>query len=799
MNKSKKNIYKKHKTIKKYVSKNKNKNKTKIKKKKNSKTIKKNKLGGGEKIPLIDILTDYIMENNLDAINREITNRPFIVNYNFTIEDGSEVTLLSVAIMFNQIEVIRLLIEKGVDINKIARKVTPLSVCLMYNNMECFNLLIEKGADVNAKNENGSTPIFIAIQKHNLEAFDILLNKNADINVKDNDSITPLHNACSRGYIIIVKKLIEMKANIEATDIYNWTPLFYATEYNTIYHTLQYLLEKGANVNARSILNNTPLDIACNRNKIDFVTILLDYNADINTQDKLGITPLMVATQNGYFDIVKLLLERGADICLKDNRNITAIKFAKEGSELQKFLKEKLREKIQQNVTVKQIDLEKEREKREKEAKEMADKLIEEEMRELEIQKNKLKEEGKKKLAAKQKQDLKKIIEQQEKREREELNLFSKEEDYHRTLLEKEKEQKLYLESLEKQKEEERKIEEEENEKLQKEITNAIQISLKTINADNEKRELIEYWREYFVNEESINNLKIETSKLIKERNSFNKLKNILPAYTNSYVERDPYTSNMISLMFILVGILSNALNKKGIYLMLKGGSAIQNLGSSVSNIPYNTNDIDIILMNEISLDDNKILAEKICKLLVWLTEEENNKSRLTYMTNIDITYPIFKVILNSNKKPLIDIDYNKLVNNDSNKFDISKLYNLSNIYENNFVIDNFNGVFYSLKLEDLINLRIYYLIKYTEINEIKNPKNRAFVLNKIPKSIKYLVKIYFILMNRRVMTECEEPIVFDDLFTQFFQKYPRMKTDFEKTHSPDYSINEIISFVLRK
>jgi len=818
MNKSKKIYKRKNKTIKNVLNtKNETKNtKHRKKDKKRIKHTKKNKkMNGGarttdELIEVFDEISNNIQNyDNLEVIRTKINEYPEIVNYVLTLPDsGNNTNLIQVAIMYNNIDVLNLLIEKGAYLNKVVRKVTPLTVSLMFDAMGCFELLIENGADVNAKNETNTTPIYVAIQKNNLDAFLMLLEHGANINVKDDGLSTPLHEASSREFMVFIQILLDNGANIDDKDMYMMTPLFYAIAYNSNYYTVQFLLERGANPNVRSMLGNTPLDVACSRGKIDFVTLLLIYGADVNTQDKYtGVTPLMIAAKLGHLNIIKLLLERGANICTKDDKNQTVLAHIPEG-DIKDFLTKKFKEKIRENVVMEKnkqkiidVDLNKEREQREIEAKKIADELIASEIKELEKQKIKLQEEEEKKKAIMEKQTIKKIIEEQEKKEKEELKLFSQEEEYYKQLLTKQLQHKLYLEELEKQKEEERKVEEEENKKLQKEIDDAIKVSLRTYNSDNEKNELFSFWSKYFDNEENIKSLKTQTIQLIKERNSFDKLKTILPAYTNSYVENNPYISNIISLLFILTGILSNILQKHRVYILLKGGSAIQFVGSSVSNdfiIPYSSNDIDIMLINENTNIDNKFLAEKICKLLVWLTEENDN-SILSYVTNTDITYPIFKIILNSNKKPLVDIDYSK-INNTDKRFDMNELYSLHSIYSKDFTpLNNFVGTFHSLNIMNLINSRIYYLIKYTEINEIKNAKNRSFFLNKIPKSINYLIQIYFILQNNREMTECDEPIIYNDLFNSFFIKYGNMKTDFTKTHSDNYSINDLISFILQK
>lgn len=69
-------------------------------------------------------------------------------------------------------EILPYLIEKGVPINVKIRTYdeTPvLHVACQHDKMEICRLLIEKGADVNERDKNGNTPLFIATEQENTE------------------------------------------------------------------------------------------------------------------------------------------------------------------------------------------------------------------------------------------------------------------------------------------------------------------------------------------------------------------------------------------------------------------------------------------------------------------------------------------------------------------------------------------------------------------------------------------------------------------------------------------------------
>ena len=79
-------------------------------------------------------------------------------------------TALHRAIMFNRIDVIKLLLHEGADVNRQNnRKDTPLHYAARYNYTEVARLLIQNGADVNIRNYLNKTPLDDARKGSELE------------------------------------------------------------------------------------------------------------------------------------------------------------------------------------------------------------------------------------------------------------------------------------------------------------------------------------------------------------------------------------------------------------------------------------------------------------------------------------------------------------------------------------------------------------------------------------------------------------------------------------------------------
>jgi Ankyrin repeats (3 copies) len=90
---------------------------------------------------------------------------------------------LEKAIDANDIETVRNLINEGVELNYIY-DLPPLARAASLGNVEMVKLLIESGADINLQMEDeGDTALMIAALYNHLEAVKILVEAGADVNI----------------------------------------------------------------------------------------------------------------------------------------------------------------------------------------------------------------------------------------------------------------------------------------------------------------------------------------------------------------------------------------------------------------------------------------------------------------------------------------------------------------------------------------------------------------------------------------------------------------------------------------
>jgi len=168
------------------------------------------------------------------------------------IQVGKE-SMLHVAVENNSLEIAKLLIVSGADVNiggNLGRP--PLDGAILRKNYptqktyhkEMITLLASHGADLNIKygrnqgtmlHELADVPGYVAPEgtweaqcKKLVEAAEMLIASGADVNIRDVSGNTPLHTAASNNNILMIKMLTSRGADLKATNKKGETPLYYS-------------------------------------------------------------------------------------------------------------------------------------------------------------------------------------------------------------------------------------------------------------------------------------------------------------------------------------------------------------------------------------------------------------------------------------------------------------------------------------------------------------------------------------------------------------------------------------------
>lgn len=233
----------------------------------------------------------------------------------------------------------RLLIEKGADLNSLTSNgIAPLHYAVLHQNIEMIKLLLEKGCDVNIHRriKEQMTALHYAARNGNEEIIKILLEAGACVDPPNIRQRTPFHEVMRGGAEAgpAAKLLLERGSDINATDWQGMTPLLVAAK-NGCGPMVKWLLDEGAFFAAVDEQRRTVLHIVAESpfwdGDVSTIGLLLEKGIGLDVQDRHGHTPLHSAAGGGVYEMVSELLKHGADIRARDKNGATALHSAAKG------------------------------------------------------------------------------------------------------------------------------------------------------------------------------------------------------------------------------------------------------------------------------------------------------------------------------------------------------------------------------------------------------------------------------------------------------------------------------------
>ncbi len=304
-----------------------------------------------------------ILKTGKADINGRYVNDTISVNSEFP----ETITALYFAVELNNLEVAKLLIAEGADVNAPNRSdlwgtdrntKSILGMALLKDNKEMIELLKSKGAkldneessvllcaEIQANNivkirqllkdgavpvatARGGLPLGHAAKSGSIPILNLLLENGADPSALDpNNGSTALHAAINSGKDNSAKILVEKMKDISVQDKNGNSPLHRAVFLKN-QNMVEMLLAKGAKLNQVNKEKFTPLHLACFMNTPEIVEILAKKGADLNTVGTGNATPLHTAVSKFSDKCIAILLAGGADTTLKNERDQTPYDYA---------------------------------------------------------------------------------------------------------------------------------------------------------------------------------------------------------------------------------------------------------------------------------------------------------------------------------------------------------------------------------------------------------------------------------------------------------------------------------------
>ena len=274
---------------------------------------------------------------------------------------------LIVGIMENRIDMVKILLDAGANIEFPATwGETPLTFAAS-TNPDMVRLLLAHGANVNpSPDDSGRTPLSEAIRAKNAQILKILIDHGADLITKneklrattmqyaremetpfiivklledgiasqkvkmrakgeaipeedDSPSAGEISLAMKRGNKAVFQKYIDLKLPLDVRDRDGLSLLAVAATLKKS-DFLKELMVAGADIEFPCSNNRTPITVASANGNLEHVRLLAEAGANVDREDDNCMNPLLCAIDGNYSDVIKFLLSKGASLKLPQRR-----------------------------------------------------------------------------------------------------------------------------------------------------------------------------------------------------------------------------------------------------------------------------------------------------------------------------------------------------------------------------------------------------------------------------------------------------------------------------------------------
>lgn len=224
---------------------------------------------------------------------------------------------------------------------------TALHAASMYGQLDMVKMLLEKGVILNQPDKGLRTPFFHALQGGHIETAQCLLEALSDqpgeeVNKRSRDGRTPFRKAAARGYLKIIEMLLEKIDAIEAisaTDDKLKQNSLHTAAYNGHDQTVKVLLKAGGDlINATDNKGRTPLQLCGQgwvKNKADSAeaTLLFLIESDEAAAARCTDLLFMAATKDNSAKVIERLTAAGADPNVEDEHGWTPLLLAQQNNQ----------------------------------------------------------------------------------------------------------------------------------------------------------------------------------------------------------------------------------------------------------------------------------------------------------------------------------------------------------------------------------------------------------------------------------------------------------------------------------
>ena len=218
-----------------------------------------------------------------------------------------------------------------------ARDVTEFGVSLLHlaanmGNVELVRLLIQEGADVNAQDEDGDSPLHSAmVRADNYDVARTLLENGADLSSRAIDGKTPLHTFFNTTVSQVlmrdewVEKVLSDSEHLSIAHMLAWSSR------STVALFQRGLLYDHGDMMSTDSFGRTSVHFATSRGNIDILSYLLSQLSleQVEKRDDSGRTPFLYAAESSRApQVIDMLEAKGCDVSVVDSADRGALHWA---------------------------------------------------------------------------------------------------------------------------------------------------------------------------------------------------------------------------------------------------------------------------------------------------------------------------------------------------------------------------------------------------------------------------------------------------------------------------------------
>lgn len=156
--------------------------------------------------------TEY--QNNKDTLNKFINS--ININDKKTLQNLEKIKndLFIISVFFSNKKGVLIALNLGAEIN-FNHKISPISISIINNEFEIIKILVDYGISLNQIDDTEHSPIFWAIYANNEKVFEFLKESGADLSFTLKNRKTPMQAAIETENIKLIKSLEKKKVYID--------------------------------------------------------------------------------------------------------------------------------------------------------------------------------------------------------------------------------------------------------------------------------------------------------------------------------------------------------------------------------------------------------------------------------------------------------------------------------------------------------------------------------------------------------------------------------------------------------